>query len=460
MKNVASLSLLLLSAQALGAAVHTISSSGELAQLIAADAVAPGDEIVWSNGEYAKVSIDLTGVDGRPGQVVTFRAETAGGVVFTGGSQLRIGADYAVVSGFHFQATCDEALPDKVIAFRGANNDSANFTRLTDVVIEESEAGPPVLNKSKWVVLYGQYNRVDHCYFSGKRSHDNLMTVYLDESANPLPAHHQIDHNYFANRGDGALAGGTTNGWEIIRIGDSKTSMQRALCRVERNYFERCNGEIEIISNKSGNNTYLGNAFVECAGQLTLRHGFGCLVADNIFIGNPDNDAEESGVRIIGPDHFVVANAFLDLDGEGTRGAVVLTDGVNGGLINEYTPVTNAHVRANVIIGCRSPMVVGAMHGRKAKHGKVNDVPPQSVSITDNVIVGDRPVFQYFSGAEPGISLEGNVAFTPASSVDIPWASGSVEGFAIEPLNAANVDSDAIRERAEYIKQKSGPAWR
>ncbi|WP_309399042.1 polysaccharide lyase 6 family protein [Cerasicoccus maritimus] len=460
MKLTAVLCVLLCSPNFLPAEMYQVGSTDELRQLLKSKSIVAGDEIVWADGEYDQVDINLSGVNGEPGYPIVLRAETPGGVVFTGDSRLRIGADHAVVSGFHFKATCGSTLPDKVIAFRGTGGDFANFSRLTNVVIEEADPGHPVLRKSKWVVLYGQFNRVDHCYFSGKRSHDNLMTVYLDESSEQLPAYHQIDHNYFANRADGALAGGTTNGWEIIRIGDSKTSLQEALCRVEANYFERCSGEIEVISNKSGSNVYLGNAFVECSGQLTLRHGFGCLVVDNVFIGSPKNSAEESGVRIVGPDHTVVGNAFLNLDGEGTRGAIVLTEGVRDGLINEYEPVTNALIRANVIIDCRSPIVVGALHGRKAKHAKVNDVPPSSVSIDGNVIVGSSLVFQYFGDSAPGISFSNNVAFTPFSSVEIPWEDEASKGFVAFPLLAADVDRKGIQDRADFIRQKSGPEWR
>ncbi len=428
-------------------------------ELMVAGVVAPGDEIVWADGEYDAVSIDFTGVDGEPGKPITLRAETPGGVTFTGASTMHIGASYAVVSGFKFLAICDETAPWKVISFRSVAEKEASHTRLTNIVIEEAEAGPPVLKNSKWVVLFGQFNRVDHCHFTGKRSHDNLMTVYLDESPAQKPAWHRIDHNYFADRTRGALAGGSTNGWEIIRIGDSKTSLQQALCRVEYNYFKRCNGEIEIISNKSGNNVYLGNAFVECSGQLTLRHGFGCLVTGNVFIGSPDNNYEESGVRIIGPDHQVIGNTFAMLDGKDTRGAIVLSEGVRDGLINEYAPVTNALIRANRIVHCEVPFVVGSMHGRKAKGNKQVDVPPSDVRIEENIVIGKSPIFQMLSQDEPGIELVDNLAYTNVGEVSIPWNSEFNTGFTVEPMQSADGELADIHRHAEFIRQSSGPAW-
>ncbi|WP_269542905.1 polysaccharide lyase 6 family protein [Cerasicoccus fimbriatus] len=441
----------------LTAAQHRVTSASEVTALIQSGVVVAGDELIWANGEYADVAIRLTGVDGEPGAPITLRAETAGQVVFTGSSHLQVGSDYAVVSGFRFLAECDEGAAKHVIEFRSGSDD-AHHSRLTNVVIEEREAGPPVLKKSKWVVLFGQFNRVDHCHFSGKRTHDNLMTVYLDETDAKRPAYHQIDHNYFGDRADGELAGGTNNGWEIIRIGDSRTSQQLALCRVEHNYFERCDGEIEIISNKSGGNIYQGNGFVECAGQLTLRHGFGCLVVDNLFVGSPSGNSLQSGVRIIGPDHQVVGNTFWRLGGEGARGAIVLTEGVADGQLNEYLPVTNALVRGNVIIDCHSPFVIGAMYGRKAKGGKVNDVPPRDVVIEHNSVIGNAPVFEFLSGGKPLIFLSNNLAFTD-HPVAVPWAA-SADAFTVQLLDAAMVDKNAIQNRVEFIRQNSGPQWR
>src|SRR5258707_256657 len=67
----------------------------------------------------------------------------------------------------------------------------------------------------------------------------------------------QIDRNYFGPR-----AGLGANGGETIRIGDSRTSMLAANCVVEKNLFEKCNGEVECISNKSCGNIYRDNTFL------------------------------------------------------------------------------------------------------------------------------------------------------------------------------------------------------
>jgi len=40
--------------------------------------------------------------------------------------------------------------------------------------------------------------------------------------------------------------------------------MRESFTTVEQNYFYRCDGEHEVISNKSCRNLYRGNTFVEC----------------------------------------------------------------------------------------------------------------------------------------------------------------------------------------------------
>ena len=56
---------------------------------------------------------------------------------------------------------------------------------------------------------------------------------------------HRIDHNHFGYRPPL-----NRNGGETIRVGYSHQSMTNSGTPVERNLFDRCDGEIEIISSK------------------------------------------------------------------------------------------------------------------------------------------------------------------------------------------------------------------
>jgi len=146
------------------------------------------------------------------------------------------------------------------------------------------------------------------------------------------------------------------NGQEIIRIGDSTTSMQYANCEVRNNFFDRCNGEIEIISNKSCGNIYANNVFFECSGMLTLRHGNDCTVAGNYFFGNGVSNS--GGVRIIGEDHKVYNNYFENLRGTNFRAALCIVRGKLNSVLNDYFQVKNAFVVFNTFVNCSQAFCV------------------------------------------------------------------------------------------------------
>ena len=100
--------------------------------------------------------------------------------------------------------------------------------------------------------IYGQDNRVDHCRFEGQNHSGVTVVVSLND--NGQAARHQIDNNAFMGR-----PAGNGNGFETIRIGVGARATTSAQVVVENNLFENCDGEIEIISNKSGDNVYRYN---------------------------------------------------------------------------------------------------------------------------------------------------------------------------------------------------------
>ena len=149
-----------------------------------------------------------------------------------------------------------------------------------------TDGNPPLAETdTKWVSLYGVDNRVDHCYFAGKRNRGTTLVVWLSAR----PNRHRIDHNHFGPRPPLGV-----NGGETIRIGTSDGSMHESLTVVEDNLFEACNGEFECVSNKSCGNVYRRNTFRRCTGALTLRHGNRCRIEGNFFLG--EGAANAAGV--------------------------------------------------------------------------------------------------------------------------------------------------------------------
>jgi poly(beta-D-mannuronate) lyase len=332
-------------------------------------AAQPGDAVVLADGRWENADIVFDRV-GEPDRPVLLRAETPGMVLLTGRSRIRIGGQHLTVEGLLFR---DGYYPGDVVSFRSSR--PAHYCRLTQCAIVDYSP-PDKSSDSKWVSLYGSSNRVDHCFFAGKTNAGATMVVWLPQEESPN--HHVIHYNWFGPRPPLGV-----NGGETIRVGDSSTSMQASRTLVEDNYFEQCNGEIEIISNKSCENTYRSNTFESCEGTLTLRHGNRCLVEGNFFIGNGLRST--GGVRIIGEDHRVVNNYFDRLTGTGTRAAISLMNGVQGSPLSGYFQVKRVLVAFNTVVMCAAPLVIGAGAGDDAL-----TEPPQEVKVANNILWATR----------------------------------------------------------------------
>jgi len=360
-----SLLIILLSSLALNqvfATNYTVSSASELNNL----SLSAGDVVTMTNGVWSNQELEFKG-EGTADNPITLKAETQGEVILTGFSRLEMSGEYLVVDGLTFKD--GELEGDAVVAFRTSSSSYANNSRLTNTAIIDYNPWDPA-EEYKWVSVYGVNNQVDHCSFVGKNHAGALLVIWIGETAN----YHRINNNYFADipeLGD--------NGAEAIRIGTSTNSMKDSYATVEHNLFENCDGEIEIISNKSCENIYRYNTFLHCEGTLTLRHGNRCSVYGNFFFG--DLDKKSGGVRIIGEDHKVYNNYFQDLTSDGFRSAISITNGVPDSPLNRYFQVKNAEVLNNTIVNCKYGITLGAGADDELS------LAPQNVSIINNVLV-------------------------------------------------------------------------
>jgi len=377
--------------------------------------VQPGDVIVWEDGTYSNKSIKLEGVDGTADAPITLRAETPGGVTFTGTSKLYIAADYAVVTGFTFEVDSSDTanLQSQVIQFR-EGSDHAHHSRLTNVRVVDTDTGISKTDTSKWVSLYGRFNRVDHCSFEGKRSKDNLMTVWFYDINSTGGSWHRIENNYFADRPQGiADSNGSINGWEIIRIGDSSSTTIDAHCYVTGNYFYECDGEVEIVSNKSDYNSYFGNTFRDSEGQLALRQGNNCWIEGNYFLGDGSTSTDEGGVRVYGENQVVINNYFESLSGDSHLSAIALGAGNASPAGDEYIPVKDSIIAHNTIYDCENPFGISTGYGG-SKNGKTTNISPSDTLVANNVVeanVDNRYILDYDDSSATSITYLGNILY-------------------------------------------------
>ncbi|PRP66192.1 polysaccharide lyase 6 family protein [Nonlabens agnitus] len=300
--------------------------------------VKPGDSIILANGEWNNTEL-LFKAYGTADKPIKLVAETMGKVIFTGSSNLRIAGEFLEVRGLVFKNGFTET--GEVISFRENGENLAYNSRVTQCVIDNF-SNPERQEPDNWVVLYGKNNRVDHSHFANKKNKGVTLVVRLN-SEESQENNHQIDHNYFGKR---QTLG--SNGGESMRIGTSHYSLTSSNSVVSHNYFDHCSGELEIVSNKSGSNTYKNNVFDECQGTLTMRHGNGTLVENNVFLGN--NKPSTGGIRVINGDQTVRHNYMSGLKGYRFRGALVVMNGIYNAPINRYGQVVNANITKNLLI--------------------------------------------------------------------------------------------------------------
>ena len=304
----------------------------------ATEKLQPGDTIILANGVWKDFEIVFAG-KGTVDKPISLTAETKGGVIISGQSNLSIAGEHILVSGLIFK---DGYTPtDSVISFRTSKTELANHSRITEMVIDNF-TNPERFEVDYWIAMYGKHNRFDHNHIEGKRNKGVTMAVRLD-SDNSRENYHRIDHNYFGLR---AVLG--SNGGETLRIGTSHYSLSNSFTVVENNYFDHCDGEVEIISVKSGGNQVRGNLFYESKGTLTLRHGNDNVVEDNIFLGNGVDHT--GGIRVINKRQTIRNNYLQGLTGYRFGGGLVVMNGVPNSPINRYHQVDGAVIENNSLI--------------------------------------------------------------------------------------------------------------
>ncbi|MBQ4821006.1 chondroitinase-B domain-containing protein [Aquimarina sp. MMG016] len=302
--------------------------------------VQPGDSLILAKGVWrdAELLFEAKGTENKP---ITLTVEEKGATTLEGSSYLRIAGEHLVISGLVFKNGFTPT--SEVISFK---KDKANFAsncRLTECVID-NYSNPERREQDYWIGIYGKNNRIDHNHIEGKSNLGVTMAVRLN-SEEFIENHHRIDHNYFGPR---QTLG--SNGGETLRIGTSHHSLSNSNTIVEYNYFDRCGGELEIISNKSCQNTFRNNVFYECRGTLTMRHGNETNVNNNIFIGN--GVPSTGGIRVINGKQTVENNYAIGLTGYRFGGALVVMNGVPNSPLNRYFQVSDAKIRNNTFIDC------------------------------------------------------------------------------------------------------------
>ncbi|XMO87206.1 chondroitinase-B domain-containing protein [Algibacter sp. AS12] len=449
----------------------------------------PGDVIILKNGTYTTDERMRFLGSGTAENPVTFRAETPGGVIFTGGPRLTIGGEsdnttgekiatgeYLIVDGFHWKGGYGAS---NFIEFRNGN-DYAHHSTIQNCVIdglgiEPSELAEDLadeqITKHRWIVLYGTYNTVINCSFMNKVSAGAIVLGEYSYNAFPVVPDgepeinnscavvgHTIMNNYFYNfekmtekygrkaNGDELSNAGDS---ETIRIGTSSYQMVNSDAVVSNNYFVQSDGENEIITNKSKGNTYTNNTFRRCRGSLVLRHGSNATVDGNYFLGE-DVDGT-GGIRISDSNHAITNNYIQDCitvgnNAKWNNGITFIGGGANAdvdcstdNVSNGYQKTENIVLSNNTIINTNSPLFYNVNTDNN------NDVKG---TVANNLIyfaAGNPNVSPVISGDEPTSYSNIGSTLTYTGNVYNGTTLGETNsGFSEETGIMANVNNETF----------------
>jgi len=415
----------------------TVENSEEFNDAIAS--AKPGDQITLANGIWTDSQLVMA-AEGTKEKPITIKAEEQGKVILSGNTSIKIGGKHLIIKGLVFTNGYTEE--SALIQFKGDGKLAENC-RLTEIAIDHFNPKNR-FDKSEWIHLHGKNNRVDHNYFGGKLNAGVTLVVKLNNK-NSLENKHRIDHNHFGYRPNLG-----SNGGESLRVGVSTYSLSPSRTLIESNYFEQCDGEVEIVSLKSSDNIVRNNLFYESAGVLALRHGNRNLIENNFFIGN--NKPGTGGVRIINEGHTIKNNHFQELKGKRFFAALPVMNGVPNSLINRYHRAFDTDVIGNKFLKCdHIQFGVGADNERTD--------PPKDIRFTNNVFYHPEreQVFEAISDYST-FSFTGNQVVSANTRFSHKGFEKAAMTFTKDPADGL-LKNENYQPKLPFAKNEVGPTW-
>jgi len=377
----------------------------------------PGVQIVLANGVWRDIEIEFT-ANGTKENPIVLRAETPGKVFIEGQSSLKFGGDFLVVRDLHFR---NGFTPSNAIVDFRLKGKVANHCTFSNCVIDNFNQ-PQREWADHWVEFWGRHNELSNCNIIGKSNSGPTVRVQIKGNES-IKNYHRIVNNHFGPR---PRKGGPHG--ETLQIGDSETSMSPSNTLVANNLFDRCNGEVEVISSKTNYNEFRNNIFYKCEGSLVMRHGNYCMIDGNIFIGD-DNSTNIGGIRIVNTGHWVVNNYFYNLKGDNFRAPLAVMNGIPKSPLNRYNQVTDLVVAHNTWVNCKSPLHFGV--GANIEQADV--LPPSEIrsARAERTVVANNIVYNAENTSAPIVAYDriDGVQFESNLINNNEWGDGKPEAF-------------------------------
>jgi hypothetical protein len=384
------------------AATYVVNSISSLQSRL--NAAVGGDTIIVTNGTYTTSSAITVNRAGTSSAWIVITAESIGGVTITGthGFSFSSPAAFVEVEGFRFLHANAINIPS-----------GTNHIRLSRNFIDLNIAtGADV----SYINISGDDVEIDRNELANKNTLGEMLDIAGSGSqvARRLWVHHNYFHDFTSPGGNGA---------ETIRWGLSGLSLSDGNGICEYNLFVRCNGENELISNKSSSNTYRYNTFVDSPGaQLTLRHGDDCFAYGNYF-------RNTAGLRVYGDRHQIFSNYF--------EGNSIGIDMGNGDGEVENGAALTSHDKPDDCVVTFNTFVNNATHYQMG--GRTGGLGADQITFANNIIQGGTTAVSISSTAPySNPTWAGNIIWNVSSIGNIP-ASGYSQ---VNPLLAT--DSSGI----------------
>ena len=441
------------------------------------DNAQPGDTFVIPDGVYENISVNIKG-KGASQSPITLKSKNPGNVIFTGASSFSISGTNIILSDLIFNE-CTNQNPNYIVYFSVGSSDS----QLKDCAF--INCNPQVINtETQLDIIYvrGQRHKITSCYFNKKSSIGRMINIENKDMKDDehIPGYHTIESCYFGNflsyKENEAFSGvSSANGFEAIKIGSSSNSMYSSFTTIKGCFFEKCNGEDELITVKSSENSILNNTFYRSSAAVHLRQGHDSIVKGNLFINDIEKiDAKilrSSGLRVYDKNHTITDNYFYNQP-ENT-GALFLDSATENGTVDQFAPITNINASNNTVIGADIGLVAG-MYYKNSEGQEVRKIPPEG-KVENNALIsykGSLPLI-YNGDTEThkhGLIFKNNYAYgkelgyagsLPEGINNEPFAVSVIDGFVI-PKNQTGADIEELKKAPEnpfeiipgWIKEK------
>lgn len=320
-----------------------------------------GTVVAIKDGTYSdfQVYVNAYGTVDKP---LVIRAETLGGVTFTGNSFICINSAYVRLVGFKF-ASLNNSFPqgrsEHVCLNTGAHHCVVSQCKFD----YSSYAGTTPDVSICDIRVFGVQNKVEFCSFLDKKDMGPQVAIHPNDN-NPENMRDSVVCCYFTRPTviNDASTGQAANGQESILLGLSRRSQLDQYCYVARNYFYKSYGECsEVISVKGCNNIVEENFFADCNGNLSVRHGKFNHIRRNFLVRGDDSKTIANGICFLDEGNVIEENYLYNLPDNNWYAPILVLSGkyaperseTDTEILKSYWQTKSCIVRNNVVRHCR-----------------------------------------------------------------------------------------------------------